>query len=129
VESFRARREQGDALPAKEAEPTESVEDVWTPAAQMVHYESLTFGAPDSPRRLGQYDRDIDTMRGRWGELLDHDPCYNPNLSLDPKRQFQLAAPPRTAFGLSDFGGPEPDRAISRTCTSALLRSVEDEAV
>ena len=95
---------------------------IWTPAAQMIHYESLTFGAPDSPRRLGQYDRDVDTMRSRWGELLDNDPCYNPNLSLDPKRQFQLAAPPRTVFGLSDFGGPERDQAISRTSTSALLR-------
>lgn len=94
---------------------------IWTPTAQIVHYESFTFGAHDSPGRAGQFDRDVDAMRNRWRELLDNDPCYNPNLSLDPKRQFQLAAPPRTPFGLSDFGGPERDRVISRTCTSALL--------
>lgn len=95
---------------------------VWTPAAQMVHHESLTFGPHNSPGRAGQFDRDVDTMRGRWREILDDDPNYNPNLSLDPKRQFQLTAPPRTAFGLSDFGGPERGQAISRTSTSALLR-------
>ena len=35
MEFPRARREQGDALSAKDAEPVESVEDIWTPAAQM----------------------------------------------------------------------------------------------
>src|SRR5262249_45291531 len=35
VEFPRARREPGDALPAKDAEPVESAEDIWTPAAQM----------------------------------------------------------------------------------------------
>jgi predicted PurR-regulated permease PerM len=35
VEFPRARREQGDAPPTKDAEPAESVEDVWAPAAQM----------------------------------------------------------------------------------------------
>src|SRR5262245_58869610 len=35
VEFPRAHREQGDALPAKDAEPVESTEDVWAPAAQV----------------------------------------------------------------------------------------------
>ena len=35
MEFPRARREQGDALSAKDAEPVESVEDNWTPAAQV----------------------------------------------------------------------------------------------
>src|SRR5262247_1703308 len=35
VEFPRAHRDQGDALPAKDAEPVESAEDIWTPAAQM----------------------------------------------------------------------------------------------
>src|SRR6266568_1145320 len=35
VEFPRARREQGDALGLKDPEPVESVEDIWTPAAQM----------------------------------------------------------------------------------------------
>ncbi len=35
MEFPRARREQGDALPVKDPEPAQSVEDIWTPAAQM----------------------------------------------------------------------------------------------
>jgi len=35
VEFPRARREQGDALPAKDVEPAESAADIWTSAAQM----------------------------------------------------------------------------------------------
>ena len=35
MEFPRARREQGDALPAKDAEPVESAADIWTSAAQM----------------------------------------------------------------------------------------------
>jgi GT2 family glycosyltransferase len=88
---------------------------VWTPTAQMCHYESLTFGAHDSPGRASQFDRDVEAMHSRWRGILDNDPCYNPNLSLKPKRQFHLTAPPRTVFALSDFGVASRDRAISRT--------------
>jgi predicted PurR-regulated permease PerM len=35
VEFPRAHREHGDALPAKDAEPVESTEDIWTPAAHI----------------------------------------------------------------------------------------------
>jgi predicted PurR-regulated permease PerM len=35
VESFRARREQDNALSVKDPEPPESLQDVWAPAAQM----------------------------------------------------------------------------------------------
>jgi predicted PurR-regulated permease PerM len=35
VEFPRAHREQGDALPAKDAEPVKSAEDVWAPSAQL----------------------------------------------------------------------------------------------
>lgn len=80
---------------------------VWVPAVEMVHHESATFGAPDSGARAAQYARDVATMRARWGAVLDNDPCYNPNLSLDHRRQFQLMAPPRIAF--------EPGKPVSRT--------------
>ena len=33
-------------------------------------------------------------MQRRWGGLLQHDPCYNPNLSLDDA-DWRLASPPR----------------------------------
>lgn len=80
---------------------------VWTPAAQMIHHESATFGAHDSPGRMEQFERDFEALRSRWRDILDNDPCYNPNLSLDHRRQFQLTAPPRIAFA--------PGAPVSRT--------------
>jgi GT2 family glycosyltransferase len=88
---------------------------VWTPAAQMYHHESTTFGPHNSPGRAGQFSRDVEIMRERWHDALDNDPSYNPNLSLDPKHQFQLAAPPRTIFASSTFELGTHDASISRT--------------
>ena len=47
-------------------------------------------------------ERDIALMRKRWLVTLDHDPCYNPNLSLKRWHEFELASPPRTVFASSD---------------------------
>ena len=85
---------------------------VWTPAAELYHHESLTYGAHNSPQRAAQFERDVLAMRGRWQHILDNDPAYNPNLSFDREHQFQLAAPPRTPFAADaiDLGKP-----VSRT--------------
>jgi GT2 family glycosyltransferase len=66
---------------------------IWTPAAEMYHVESLTFGHHASAERADQFQRDWAEMRTRWGGELDADPFYNPNLSLTAV--FDLAYPPR----------------------------------
>jgi GT2 family glycosyltransferase len=71
---------------------------IWTPAAQLYHHESLTFGDHRASERRGQFSRDLALMRSRWQTLLARDPYYNPNLSLDPAHQFQLAFPPRVPY-------------------------------
>ena len=71
---------------------------VWTPAAELVHHELLTYGSHNSPQRAAQFERDVLAMRARWEHILGNDPAYNPNLSFDREHQFQLAAPPRTPF-------------------------------
>lgn len=49
---------------------------VYTPFAQLYHYEGLSRG------RFNPIE-DILAMRRRWGALiLEGDPCYNPNLSI-----------------------------------------------
>jgi len=85
---------------------------VWTPAAQLYHHESLTYGAHNSPQRAAQFEHDVLVMSSRWKHVLENDPVYNPNLSLDREHQFQLAAPPRTPFAADalDLGKP-----VSRT--------------
>jgi len=85
---------------------------IWTPAAQLYHHESLTFGAHNSPLRAAQFERDVRMLRERWGHVLDNDPAYNPNLSFDREHQFRLAAAPRAPFapGAIDLSTP-----VSRT--------------
>jgi O-antigen biosynthesis protein len=72
---------------------------VWTPSVEMYHHESLSLGHHDSPRRRDQFQRDIKTIRERWKDVLDADPCYNPNLSLARASAFFLAWPPRLPYG------------------------------
>lgn len=83
---------------------------VWTPSARLCHHESLTFGDHQSSERREQFSRDVESMRGRWQAILNRDPHYNPNLSLDPARQFLLTFPPRLPYPPYLPKGPlEPD--------------------
>ena len=85
---------------------------IWTPAAELYHHESLTYGAHNSPQRTAQFERDVHLMRDRWGAILDSDPAYNPNQSFGRELQFQLTAPPRTPFGAAV---PALGKPVSRT--------------
>jgi GT2 family glycosyltransferase len=66
---------------------------IWTPQVEMYHHESATLGRHNSPERQATFEREVAWMRKRWGEVLDRDPFYNPNLSLNVN--FTLAFPPR----------------------------------
>jgi len=70
--------------------------NLFTPHAELLHHESASRGAEDSPEKVRRFQGEIDTIRSRWGERLLHDPAYNPNLTLDSE-DFGLAYPPRTA--------------------------------
>ncbi len=56
--------------------------NLWTPFAELYHYESLTRGANDSNKKRARARREAEYMRKRWGSALDTDPAYNPNLTL-----------------------------------------------
>ena len=66
---------------------------IWTPMAELYHHESASLGQHDSGIHAEQFSRDVRLMRQRWGPILDADPFYNRNLSLD--RPYELAFPPR----------------------------------
>jgi len=56
---------------------------IWTPHAELYHYESLSRGDPNAtPEGAARNSAEIAYMRRRWGAVLDSDPFYNPNLSL-----------------------------------------------
>lgn len=56
--------------------------NLWTPYAELYHHESISRGAEDSPKKRERAAREAAYMRSVWGELLDNDPAYNPNLTL-----------------------------------------------
>lgn len=56
--------------------------NVWTPYAEAYHHESVSRGADDTPEKRERADREAVYMRERWGNELDNDPAYNPNLTL-----------------------------------------------
>lgn len=68
--------------------------NIWTPYAEMVHFESKSRGDDLSGEKSERFAREIETMRRRWGKILNEDPYWNPNLSLSDLRR-KLAFPPR----------------------------------
>lgn len=55
---------------------------VYTPYAELYHYESKSRGYEDTPEKIARFERESGYMRKMWSEVLDNDPYYNPNLSL-----------------------------------------------
>lgn len=68
--------------------------NIWTPFAELNHYESATRGFDDSPAKQARIGREKAYMYERWGSALDNDPAYNPNLDLE-RESYALAFPPR----------------------------------
>ena len=68
---------------------------LWTPYAELIHHESASRGFDDSAPKQVRFLTEIDYMKSKWGHLLQRDPFYNLNLSLD-ENLFTLAFPPRT---------------------------------
>ena len=54
---------------------------VWTPYAQLVHFESATRGADKSLRRRVEAFVELSHIRFRWRKSLYADPFHNPNIS------------------------------------------------
>lgn len=69
--------------------------NIWTPYAELYHYESASRGRDDTPERQARNASEVAYMRRRWSALLQADPAWNRNLSL---RGFGtgLAFPPRS---------------------------------
>jgi hypothetical protein len=45
---------------------------------------------------MAQFERELRTLRAKWGEYLVDDPYYSPILALDPVPFSALAWPPRS---------------------------------
>ena len=64
--------------------------NVFTPFAELYHYESLSRGLDLEGRNAERYDAESEHFRTKWKKVLDAgDPYYNPNFSLD-RSDFSL---------------------------------------
>ncbi len=67
---------------------------VWTPYAELYHYESASRGYDNTLEKIRRSQQEIVYMQEKWRKWLSSDPCYNPNLTLETE-DFSLAWPPR----------------------------------
>ena len=57
--------------------------NLWTPYAELYHYESISRGAEDNPEKVARFNTEVDYMKNTWATDKKSDPCYSPNLSLE----------------------------------------------
>jgi len=74
--------------------------NLFTPFAELIHHESASRGAEDSPEKIARFQTEILYMQNRWGAFLENDPAYNPNLTLKTE-DFDLAWSPRSIISSS----------------------------
>lgn len=63
--------------------------NLWTPFAELYHYESISRGAEDNPEKISRFQREVSYMLKKWGSELKIDPFYNPNLT-NIKEDFSI---------------------------------------
>lgn len=69
--------------------------NIYTPHAELYHHESATRGYEyESPEKTARFEKEQAYMLRTWGDIIAHDPAYNPNLTLDGA-DFGLASQPR----------------------------------
>lgn len=68
--------------------------NIWTPYAELYHHESATRGTEDTPEKQARFEKEKTYMQLRWGNALQNDPAYSPNLTFGDE-DFSLAWPPR----------------------------------
>ena len=68
--------------------------NLYLPQVLLKHHESYSRGLEDTHEKQTRFDKEVKVMQQRWGSLLQNDPNYNPNLSLNFE-QFELGIPER----------------------------------
>lgn len=58
--------------------------NVFTPFAELYHFESVSRGLDDNGSKAERYDKECERFKKKWEKQLEAgDPYYNPNFSLD----------------------------------------------
>jgi GT2 family glycosyltransferase len=68
--------------------------NLWTPYAELYHFESVSRGKDDTPKKRARFESEVEALGVRWSTLLSSDSSVNPNQSFQ-KPWRRLACPPR----------------------------------
>ena len=68
---------------------------IYAPQAELIHHELQTYGSHYAGDRQPFFTAEVARMRARWANVCAADPFHNPNLGLEPGREWRLAFPPR----------------------------------
>ncbi|UFN51379.1 glycosyltransferase [Roseomonas sp. OT10] len=72
---------------------------VYAPQAELHHHELQTYGSHYAGERAAFQAAEVARLRQRWAAVIAADPFHNPNLSLLPGSEWDLAFPPRHLAG------------------------------
>ena len=50
--------------------------------ATLYHHESVSRGTDESPEKAARFKKEVDYLQSTWSHFIEHDPAYNPNLTL-----------------------------------------------
>ncbi len=57
--------------------------NLYVPHVELFHYESISRGHPHATSEsYKRHVKEVNRFRKKWMKYVDHDPCYNPNLTL-----------------------------------------------
>lgn len=56
--------------------------NLWTPYAELYHYESKSRGVEDTPQKVERFNKEVRYMQDKWKQTLNEDKYYNKNLTL-----------------------------------------------
>lgn len=99
---------------------------VFTPFAELYHYESKSRGSDFTAERIDEFKREVDFMRRTWAQEIAHDPYYNPNLSfLDTN--FSFSSPPRIAYPWQELMSVPAMGAAFDLTNTAINQTEEDK--
>lgn len=69
--------------------------NIWTPYAELYHYESISRGTEDTPEKIERFNKEVSFMKIKWKKTLENDPFYNTNLTKDHEN-FSLSLKARS---------------------------------
>ncbi len=58
------------------------VRNIYCAEAEMFHYESISRGLDIAPEKALRFKQELDYLQEKWAKYIEHDPAYNPNLTL-----------------------------------------------